>query len=226
MPFRTIPGEETRYGLITFRPDGAERLDDPEGGMSERLLDIARDDGITNVFVFTHGWMGDVPAAIDQYDRWIRAFDSSSASRQRAAEVFSGFRPLFIGLHWPSLPWGDEEIANASFAPLDAPDPAELYRLYLDRLGDGPEVRSALRAILGEARHATAHQLSDRAREAFLNLNDALGFSRMAWPAPPTQTGKRSIQIVCSSTRTSPSVPAATCFKVFSDSCACVRTGR
>ena len=119
--------------------------------------------------------MGDVPAAIDQYNRWIHAFDTSAADRERAAGTFPGFRPLFIGLHWPSVPWGDEEIGDGSFAEGDALGPAELYQAYLDRLGDTPETRSALSTIFEEARSgAAADRLSDRAREAFLDLNAAL----------------------------------------------------
>ena len=85
-------------------------------------------------------------------------------------------QPLFVGLHWPSLPWGEEELGDGSFAPGEqAPGPNELYGLYLDRLGDTPAVRSALRSILGEARrNATPDHLPAGARDAFLELNRAL----------------------------------------------------
>jgi hypothetical protein len=173
---RTIPGSQAKYGLICFDANGKERSG-PDGGlMSQRLIETAAGEDITNIFLFSHGWMGDVPAAVDQYDRWIRVFDSLPMDREKAERVFPGFQPLFIGLHWPSLPWGEEELGDGSFAPGEqAPKPDELYGLYLDRLGDTPAVRSALRSILGEARrNAAPDHLPAAARDAFLELNRAL----------------------------------------------------
>jgi hypothetical protein len=79
MPFRIIPETDTRYGLICFDAEGEERRDDPDrsvgdGRMSSRLLETAVTEEVTNIFLFSHGWMGDVPAAVRQYDAWIGAF--------------------------------------------------------------------------------------------------------------------------------------------------------
>src|SRR5437899_1239623 len=73
MPIRTIPNTSTRYGLICFDANGRERQDDSGGLMSHGLLETAASEEITNIFLFSHGWKGDVPAAVDQYDRWIGA---------------------------------------------------------------------------------------------------------------------------------------------------------
>jgi hypothetical protein len=188
MPFRTIPEADSRFGLICFDAQGEERRDDPDrsladGRMSSRLLETAVTEEVTNVFVFCHGWMGDVPAAVRQYNAWIGAFAGSSLDRKRAEDVFPGFRPLFIGLHWPSLPWGDEEIGDGSFAiegccdsGAEMPGPDQLFHTYAERLGGKPEVRDALRVIFDEARRdAAPPELSERARDAFLKLNRALG---------------------------------------------------
>src|SRR5438105_1297292 len=156
MPIRTIPNTSTRYGLICFDANGRERQDDSGGLMSERLLASAASEDITNIFLFSHGWKGDVPAAVDQYDRWIGALDTLAADRERAASVFPRFQPLYIGLHWPSQPWGDEELRDGSFGGEEALSPDALYSLYLDRLGDTPAVRSALHSILDEARRNAA----------------------------------------------------------------------
>jgi hypothetical protein len=180
MPIRTIPGSPTKYGLICFDANGEERSgpDGRSGMMSQRLIETAAGGDITDIFLFSHGWMGDVPAAVNQYDRWIGAFNALP-DREKAARFFPGFRPLFIGLHWPSLPWGEEELGDGSFAPgEEAPGPDELYRLYLDRLGDTPAVRSALRSILDEARrNAAPDYLPAKTRDAFLELNQALDLS-------------------------------------------------
>jgi hypothetical protein len=144
MPFRTLPDSDVRYGLICFDASGQERRDDPDGRdgvMSRRVLEAASESGATNIFFFSHGWMGDVPAAIDQYNRWIGAVEKSAANRRTAEKIFPGFRPLYVGLHWPSLPWGDEEIGDTSFDADGGPSPDELYQVYLARLGDTPEIR-------------------------------------------------------------------------------------
>ena len=45
MPFRTIPGLDVQYGLISFDKNGRERIDDPEGGVfTRRLLDRIKTD--------------------------------------------------------------------------------------------------------------------------------------------------------------------------------------
>lgn len=179
MPLQTIPGSETQYGLICFDTDGVERSDDQggiDGLMSKRLLTMVAQEHPTNIFLFSHGWMGDVPAAVEQYDKWISALTGSTADMQQAAKVFPGFKPLFIGLHWPSLPWGKEEIGDGSFADGDAPDPDQLQRAYLERLGDTPEIRAALGIIFDEAsQNSSPYELSERLRQAFLDLNQALG---------------------------------------------------
>src|SRR5215212_4902263 len=112
MSHRTIPGLGTKYALISFDTDGRERTDDAVGGrFSERLLEQARIDRPTDVFLFSHGWKGDFAAAVDQYDRWIGAMLKLDADR---AAMGAGFKPLFIGLHWPSLPWGEEKLPAAA----------------------------------------------------------------------------------------------------------------
>src|SRR5260370_17733896 len=117
MPIRTIPGSPTEYGLICFDANGQERSGPDGGMMSQRLIETAAAGDITDIFLFSHGWMGDVPAAVDQYDRWIRAFNTLPVDREKAACFFPGFRPLFMGLHWPSLPWGGQALGDGSSPP-------------------------------------------------------------------------------------------------------------
>jgi hypothetical protein len=67
------------------------------------------------------------------------------------------FRPLVVGVHWPSLPWGDESFGGGgSFAaPGDggaAADPvAALVDDYAGRIADTPAARDALRTIVSAA---------------------------------------------------------------------------
>jgi hypothetical protein len=112
MPYETISGFDTRYALISFDKQGQERNDDPaaqDGLFSKTVLDDAKKDPPSHIFLFSHGWKGDLDAAKDQYNRWIGAMLKLSADR---STLGPGFKPLWIGLHWPSLPFGDEEFGT------------------------------------------------------------------------------------------------------------------
>jgi hypothetical protein len=185
MPFETIPETNQQYGLISYDADGRERPEQSEL-MSQALIQRATNESVTNVFIFCHGWQGDFPGAKSQYDQWLKAFTHSN-DYQIAAQRFPGFRPLFIGLHWPSKPWGDEEMRGGAFAPASgAPGAEELLSLYLERLGNRPEIRQPLAIIINEARHNTApEELPPNVHQAYLDLNDALGLKSEGVGAAP-----------------------------------------
>ena len=180
MPIRTVPDTDLTYYLISFDAEGHERSDDPDGQMSRRAAKLLASEPITDVFMVSHGWQGDVPAAIRQYDRWIAAMASCTADIERARQVRPGFRPLIIGLHWPSLAWGDEELPDASvaFAPGTAPPVARLIDEYAERIADTPAARAALATIFAAAMEDIAPPtLPPEVREAYavLNREAALG---------------------------------------------------
>ena len=63
MPFRQSPSTHTPYSIIAFDKDGNERKDDPDGSnglMSQRLIAELAQSNPTDVFIFSHGWMGDL----------------------------------------------------------------------------------------------------------------------------------------------------------------------
>lgn len=186
LSFETIPETDFQYGLIHFDADGRERLDDTAGTMSKVLIDQVNQKQITDVFFFCHGWMGDVRAAKEQYNAWIKMFATSSDTALPPG-MFGEFRPLYIGLHWPSLPWGDEELGGQkAFGTPVAAAPDALLNQYLKRLGDKPGIRLPLTAILNEARRNIApEQLPPLVRQAYLDLNAALGLSSGGLGAPP-----------------------------------------
>lgn len=160
MSIRTVPGTDVRYYLASFDKLGVERTDDPDGSMSDRIVQAIREQPVTDVFVSSHGWKGDVPAAIAQYDAWIGAMAQCAVDRADVRQRRPGFAPLVVGFHWPSQPWGDEEFTGGgSFAvtPGDAagagahPLIAKLVDLYADRIADTPAARDALRTIVTAA---------------------------------------------------------------------------
>src|SRR4051812_47858872 len=115
-----VPDQESPYHLVAFDTDGRER---PEaaGPHSQEITALLARESVTDVFLLSHGWMGDVPAARRQYGAWLAAMagcpDDAAAARSRPG----GFRPMVVGVHWPSQAWGDEDMGPASFT-VPSPD--------------------------------------------------------------------------------------------------------
>jgi hypothetical protein len=191
MSYRTIPDLGIKYALISFDDDGKERTDDAVGGrFSTALVEQARTEKPTNIFLFSHGWKGDFNAAVDQYDRWIGAMWRLEADR---VAMGPGFQPMFIGLHWPSLPWGEEKLPDAaSFADsVETPDFEELYEYTVQHFGDTPKVRESLRTIFdAQKEDPAAVTVPEEAVAAYQELAGAIGFSAGGdADAPPDAEG-------------------------------------
>ena len=190
MPLKTIPNTNTTYALIAFDENGRERTDDPQGLnglMSDRVLLDAGSTPPTHVFFFSHGWMGDVPAAADQYNRWIKAMVDLPAD---VARMGTGFKPLWIGLHWPSRPWGDDELASGAFEASSV-SPSELMELYVSRLGgDSAQVRELLGVIFAENQiNAGATALPAHVADAYRKLAVSIGHAGLGPGAAPDADG-------------------------------------
>ena len=173
MSFRTIPNTSIPYNFIVFNDKGVERTDDPDGGVfSKALLDKIKSEKPTNIFLFSHGWKGDVESGIEQYNRWIKAMDD-----RRAADpaIGSAIKPMWIGLHWPSLPWGNEE--SGSFDPTEGTTLDQLFEETVAHFGGSPEVRAPLRVIFDEyGKDAGASDVPPRALDAYKDLAGAIQF--------------------------------------------------
>src|SRR6185437_3282617 len=100
MPTRRIPNTDVKYELLIYDAHGTERQEADGTLLSERVCAAAAAAAppITDVFLSSHGWKGDVPAAIDQYDRWIGEVARLEADRTMARTRYPGFNPLIIGL--------------------------------------------------------------------------------------------------------------------------------
>ena len=113
MAIEKLPGTNIHYCLIAFDEHGLEQAN---AQVSAQLVDLLQQREITDVFILMHGWKGDVPAAQAQYRRWIGAMLECTADIKRAKDRSPNFKPLIIGFHWPSLPWGDETMSIGAVA--------------------------------------------------------------------------------------------------------------
>jgi hypothetical protein len=177
MPTQATPGG-IKYHLIAFDASGRERTDDPNGIMSDKILAALRDEPVTDVFLLSHGWMGDVPSAVRQCNNWIDAMGACTADRAAMEKARGGFHPLIVGLHWPSLAWGDEELSssNVSFGAPGASPVDDLVEQYAGRIADTPAARAALRTVIESALNDIApDSLPPEVRAAYITLNEEAG---------------------------------------------------
>src|SRR5260221_4495388 len=184
MTIESVSGTNQIYYLIAFDANGREFRNDPDGLMSQRVLNALTNVGnkpVTDVFLMSHGWMSDVPAARKQYSRWVKAMAQCTEDLKRIQQVRPAYQPLLIGLHWPSLPWGDEEFGGSAvaFDPTSVISVEQLINQYAERLASTPEARSALTTIFTAAMDDIAPStLPPKVPEAYAVLGQETGFGR------------------------------------------------
>lgn len=193
-PPETVAGSDLRYFLVAYDSGGRERDDHPAGRISRLLTAAVADPTVTDVIVMCHGWKGDIPSARSQYSAWIQAMSGNQVDRENMRKVRPGFRPVLVGLHWPSQPWGDERFGPEAFG-VEAGEPSLAATLedYAKRLGDMPEARqrvlAPLRRVLeltSSAQQAEVHELSPELAEAYLQLDAAVGLGARGIPGSPS----------------------------------------
>jgi hypothetical protein len=191
MPLRHIPNADPplTYQLIVFDDQGNERRE-PDGSlMSERSLAAIRE-GVSDIFVMSHGWLGDMDAALSQYDAWSKNLLSCKTEIEGIKRRRPGFKPVLIGMHWPSKPFGNESM-EGSFAQLQTEadwEPAleAAVQDWAERLGRSSEVQNELRTILSAQVTADdPEQLPMDVEDAYRRLDQALGLGSAGEGAPP-----------------------------------------
>jgi hypothetical protein len=187
MAFESIPGTSDQYALLSFDLEGRERTDDPQGVgglLSKEILKRVTAEQPSHVLFFCHGWKGDVASARDQYNRWIGAMLRLGDDRQA---VKGTFKPIWIGLHWPSQPFGDEELSTESFEIGEGTlSPDEIKAVYLERLGLGDEAVPLIETIVRDhQKNAAATELPENSRRAYRELASLAGHSSEGPAGPP-----------------------------------------
>jgi hypothetical protein len=178
MPTINVQSVNLTYHLIAFDKNGKERTDDPHGFMSQKVSHILSHELITDVFIFSHGWLGDVPEAIDQYSRWIEVMAQQTQDIERIRQIRPNFQPLLIGIHWPSLPFGGKESLDISksvpFGAAGVPvaDPIEqLVEFYSNTIADTDTAQADLRTIINFAANSSDPDvLPDNVVQAYKSL--------------------------------------------------------
>ncbi len=177
MPKRDLPAIPASYYLLSVDADAREVPDPqlPGGETSDAVIEAVKASATTDVFIWSHGWKGDVPGAYEQYDKWVGAFWSLPTDREAMRKARPDFKDLHVGFHWPSLSWGDEKpVSGDSFAAGGVGVQAMMAE-YAQALGDTPAVRAALTQLFDELRtNAAAFVLTPKMREAYMALNEAL----------------------------------------------------
>ena len=155
MTLRRLRDTELSYHLISYDPEGVERVDDPaapDGLMSEAVLGTLNKEPISDVFICSHGWMNDFVTAIKSYDLWMGAMARCEQDLISLRQVRPDFCPLLIGLHWPSKPFGNEDLTTeVAFGASGGASVAELIEQAADGIADTPESRKALQTIFEAA---------------------------------------------------------------------------
>ncbi|MBE2236862.1 MAG: hypothetical protein IAE81_03670 [Caldilineaceae bacterium] len=159
-----------------------------------RLLEDVAAGRYTDIFIFSHGWNNDWPGAVRSYRHFIHGFMQMVASRKLALP--SLFRPLLVGIHWPSaaLTFGDEEGPAMAAALGDERD--EVMAAEADRVRDLAEALPAEDAVrfyaLLQQERLTAAEALELARLAaplYAALDDESPASELPEDEPLTPEG-------------------------------------
>src|SRR6266511_4159601 len=120
-PYRSLQtpeGKSFPYYIIPFDRDG--QCEGPR--TRDHLIEHAS--GYSDIYVFSHGWNNDWTAATERYEHFINGFIALRGGR--SLPIPDDYRPLLVGLFWPSqaLAWFESEtgpdIAAADPAAQDA----------------------------------------------------------------------------------------------------------
>lgn len=168
MPFEQILDTNLQYYLINFDASGRERKEPDGSKMSQKLVEKVSDESFSDIFIFCHGWMGDIPAARHQYSKWIKAMAAITTDIEKIKQVRSNYNPLLVGVHWPSLPWGEEKLEGKSEKQVVE----TIVSKYSARIADTEAARNALRTIVYNAiEDVEPEELSAETIAAYNTLN-------------------------------------------------------
>lgn len=170
-PYRTVDvdGAPAPWYMVPFDKGG--RCEGPR--TRDELVERASRDGVTDVFLFSHGWNNDWAIATGKYESFLAGF--GRLRKEHGLDVGREFRPVLAGVFWPSTALVDADKQ----APQIAADPASAFDADVAR--ERAEV-GELAALLPPEQVERFHRLvqadaldPDRARELAALLLPVLG---------------------------------------------------
>ncbi len=174
---------EADYRMAAFDASGSPRFD--TGELTTGIAALSP----TDVFVFSHGWYGDVRGARSQYEAWSAAMAACHDDRSAAEAREGGFRPAAVGIHWPSLAWGDETLTSFAVPTHGADEGDAVARIVESSaadLTDTAAVRDAVRTIIAAALDdPIPATLPKEVRDAYRRIDAELGMSASGEGAAP-----------------------------------------
>ena len=185
MPIRKVPNTDYSYYLVIHDDKGEERKEADGSLLSRKILEEVSSQPVTDIFIMSHGWRGDVPGAIAQYDAWTGNLMTSAADIEEMKRRRPGFRPILIGWHWPSEPWGDESVGAFDLAAGPEDAVSMLVDDYARRIGV-PGIREELEIVIRA--HATVDDpqtLPPEVEAAYRRLDQKLDLGHGGESAAP-----------------------------------------
>lgn len=155
-PIATVPN---CFGQVV--PIYALRYDKKGELLSPQSLDdvlsYINDAGVTDILFYSHGWNNDFPTAKARYEEFL--IGVSDASKTHPGLLPPGFKPVLVGVIWPStiLVWPKEQAPDIAAAPS-----AESFEEVLALLSPGLRARLEKTLTAGEQNQSEdARQLAD-----------------------------------------------------------------
>ena len=169
-PYRTVrseDGQEIPFYIIPFDKRGtciAPKTRD-------HLIEAVRDDGYTDIFLFSHGWNNDWTVATERYEHFLQGYMNMRA--QNNLEVPAGFKPLLIGVFWPStaLVFGESEKGPA----MAAGGPTAIDSAVADELAE-------IAVIAADLNATDASRFYELAQKTALSSDEALDLAKLLHP--------------------------------------------
>lgn len=170
---RLSDGTDVPYYVIPFDKQG--RCEGPE--TRRHLIESAKREGYTDLFLFSHGWNNDWTVATERYEDFIRGY--MGMRQKHSLPMPPGYRPLLVGIFWPStaLVFKEGEVG-----PDIAGDDPEVMDAAVAE--ERQEVREAAEALPPEADVERFYEL---AQKEALTEEEALELARIL--APLYRTG-------------------------------------
>lgn len=172
-PYRTIEiddGVQAPFYIIPFDEQGI-----CQGPLTrDHLLTTLQNGAFTDIFLFSHGWNNDWKIATDLYDGFLSGY--AQMQREHGLTYSRPFRPLLIGIFWPSIAL----VSPSESGPAIAAFSGDSTQLMDVEVGQERQEIQSLAANLAKEDVERFYALAQRGQD--LNSDEAMELARMLSP--------------------------------------------